>query len=48
MTEFISLIDARNGADVVMSTPASFSRSIGYFELPEDSIFRYASRFAVP
>ncbi len=40
MTLFISLIAARNGADVVMSTPAPLSRSIGYFELPEDSIRR--------
>ena len=37
---FISAIAASNGAEVVMSTPASFSRSMAYFELPDDSIFR--------
>src|SRR6185436_7099193 len=47
MVAFISAIAASNGADVVMSTPASFNRSIAYFELPDDSIFRYASRRAV-
>ena len=35
MVAFISAIAASNGADVVMSTPASFSRSMAYFELPE-------------
>lgn len=40
MTLFISLIEARNGAEVVMFTPAPLSRSIGYLELPEDNILR--------
>ncbi len=40
MTEFISFIAASNGAEVVMSTPASLSRSIGYLEEPERSRFR--------
>ena len=44
---FISAMAASNGAEVVMSTPASLSRSMAYFELPDDSIFRYASRRAV-
>ena len=44
---FISAIAASNGAEVVMSTPASLSRSMAYFELPDDSIFRKASRRVV-
>ena len=31
MVAFISAIAASNGAEVVMSTPASFSRSMAYF-----------------
>ena len=34
MTSFIPLIVRSSGSSVVMSTPASFSRSIGYFEPP--------------
>ena len=37
---FISAIAASKGTEVVMSTPASFNRSMAYFELPDDSIFR--------
>jgi hypothetical protein len=40
MMAFISLIAALNGAEVVMSTPASLSRSMGYFDPPAESIFR--------
>ena len=40
MMEFISWIAALNGPEVVMSTPAPFSRSIGYFDEPEESIAR--------
>ena len=40
MVVFISAIAESNGADVVMSTPASFRRSMAYFELPDDSIFK--------
>jgi len=40
MMRFISRIAALNGTEVVMSTPASLSSSIGYFEPPADSIFR--------
>jgi len=40
ITVFISLIAALNGADVVMSTPASFSRSIGYLDEPDESMAR--------
>jgi len=40
MMPFISLIAALNGAEVVMSTPAPLSRSIGYFDEPEESIAR--------
>ena len=40
MMEFISRIAALNGAEVVMSTPASLSRSIGYFDEPAASIAR--------
>ena len=36
MIRFISLIVRSSGSSVVMSTPASFSRSIGYFEPPAD------------
>ena len=43
----MDFIAALNGAEVVMSTPASFRRSIGYFDDPEESIFRYASRVVV-
>ena len=35
ITSFIRLIVRFSGSSVVMSTPASFSRSIGYFEPPE-------------
>ena len=34
ITRFISLTVRSSGSSVVMSTPASFSRSIGYFEPP--------------
>ena len=47
MVAFISAIASSNGADVVMSTPAVFSRSIAYCELPADSVFRKASRRVV-
>ena len=40
MIEFISWIAALNGPEVVMSTPAPFSRSMGYFDEPEESIAR--------
>src|SRR5438067_210728 len=40
MVEFISRIAALNGAEVVMSTPAPFSRSIGYREEPDASMAR--------
>lgn len=40
MVAFISAIAASKGAEVVMSTPASFKRSMAYFELPDDSIFK--------
>jgi len=40
MMPFISRIAALNGAEVVMSTPASLSSSIGYFDEPEESIAR--------
>jgi len=40
MMPFISLIAALNGPEVVMSTPAPFSRSSGYFDEPEESIAR--------
>jgi len=39
MIEFISAIALSNGFDVVMSTPASLSRSIGYLVEPLASIF---------
>ena len=35
ITRFIRLIVRSSGSSVVMSTPASFSRSIGYFDPPE-------------
>ena len=35
ITRFISFIVRSRGSSVVMSTPASFSRSIGYLEPPE-------------
>ena len=47
MVPFISAMAASNGAEVVMSTPASFNRSMAYLELPDDSIFKYASRRVV-
>ena len=40
MMPFISLIAELNGPDVVMSTPAPLSRSIGYLDEPEESIAR--------
>ena len=40
MMPFISRIAASNGADVVMSTPASFSSSMGAFDEPAESIRR--------
>ena len=36
MIRFISRIAASNGCDVVMSTPASLSSSIGYFDEPAE------------
>ena len=35
MTRFIVCMVWSSGSSVVMSMPASFSRSIGYFELPD-------------
>src|ERR1700683_317190 len=40
ITRFIFLSVSSSGSSVVMSTPASFSRSIGYFDLPEEMNFR--------
>ncbi len=40
MVAFISAIAASNGAEVVMSMPASLSRSMGNFEPPALSIAR--------
>ena len=34
MTRFIDWIVRVSGSSVVMSTPASFSRSIGYYDPP--------------
>ena len=45
MIRFISRIAALNGSEVVMSTPASCSSSIGYFDEPAYIRRRYASRF---
>jgi hypothetical protein len=36
MTRFIFFIVRSSGSDVVISTPASFSRSIGYFDPPAE------------
>ena len=41
MTRFISLIVKVSGSSVVMSTPASLSRSIGYFDPPAERNARY-------
>ena len=45
MIRFISRIAALNGSEVVMSTPASCSSSIGYLDEPAAISRRYASRF---
>ena len=45
---FISAIAARDfGTDVVMSLRRPLSRSIGYFDEPDDSMRRYASRCGI-
>ena len=43
ITRFIFLIVSSSGSSVVMSTPASFRSSIGYFEPPADSKVKYRS-----
>ena len=40
MIRFICLIVRSSGSSLVMSTPASFSNSIGYFEPPADRNLR--------
>src|SRR6185295_4626111 len=41
MMRFIFFIVRSSGSDVVMSTPASLRRSIGYFDPPADRKERY-------
>src|SRR5687767_5835878 len=41
ITRFILRTVRSSGADVVMSTPASLSKSIGYFEPPDERKSRY-------
>ena len=41
ITRFISFIARLSGSSVVMSTPASLRRSIGYFDPPADRKSRY-------
>ena len=36
MTRFIFFMVSSSGSSVVISTPASFNSSIGYFECPPD------------
>ena len=44
ITSFIRRIVRSSGSSVVMSTPASFSRSIGYFDPPDDEERQVALR----